>query len=131
MTITFRIDDGNVSIIPATRISADQLVAFVTALNDTGERNSTPMTYVDYGAIGDPVFSIEARVCPLSLAAITAVFDQDPAVIAVVDEAQYLGRRVRIHRDHSEAPIVIELANNADAAPAFDLINANAHLTSA
>ncbi|KQN33782.1 hypothetical protein ASG37_16690 [Sphingomonas sp. Leaf407] len=79
------------------------------------------------GTIDDPIFSFETRVCPLALAVVTVIFDHDPAVIAVVDETQYLGRRVHIHRDHQNTPIRLELAVSPDAASATNLAEANAH----
>ncbi len=128
MTITFRIDDGNVTTVPAAPVTADQLAAFVATLTHAAAFNSTAMLYPDYGTTDDAIFSLEARVCPLAMAAVTALFDHDPAVIAVVDEAQYLGRRVRISRIRHGAPIRLELADNPDAAPELNLANGNAYV---
>ncbi|WP_230771791.1 hypothetical protein [Sphingomonas sp. Leaf4] len=127
MTITFRIDDGNVTTIPAAPVTADQLATFVAELTNATGCDSAPMLYPDYGTIDGPIFSFEARVCPLALAVVTAIFDHDPAVIAVVDEAQYLGRRVRISRTRQGASIRLELADNPDAAPELNLANGNAY----
>src|SRR3546814_10652049 len=61
--------------------------------------------------IGD---SFEARVCPLALAAVTGVFDHDPAVISVVEKAQFRGRRISIHHCASTAEITMRAALTSD-----------------
>ncbi|KQN04308.1 hypothetical protein [Sphingomonas sp. Leaf25] len=46
----------------------------------------------------------------------------------MVDEAQYLGHRVRISRIRQGASICLELADNPDAAPELNLANGNAYV---
>src|SRR3546814_17851482 len=74
--------------------------------------------------IGD---SFEARVCPLALAAVTGVFDHDPAVISVVEEAQFRGRPISIHHCASTAEITMRVALTSDCVIAPDLLYCNAY----
>ncbi len=73
-----------------------------------------------------PVFrednlSFDARVCPLAIASVAARFDHDEHVIAVVEEAQFMGRRVTFAH-HADG--VIELA--LSSSPNEDLGRADA-----
>jgi hypothetical protein len=128
MTITFRIDDGHniLSPIPAV-ITHDQLGALRDILADQAIRLGITMMIPIHGVTGDPPFEFEARVCPLALAVVSKCFDHDPAVIAVLDEAQFLGRRVRIWQTEHGGDIKIGLASNPDAAPELEVANGNAY----
>lgn len=56
-------------------------------------------------------FHLEASVTHLSLAAIAVLFDYDPAVIAIIDEAQFRCRPVTIARD-AKASLSMRLADD-------------------
>lgn len=56
-------------------------------------------------------YHLEASVTHLSLAAIAVLFDYDPAVIAIIDEAQFQRRAVTIARD-TQASLSIRLADD-------------------
>ncbi|MGT2516553.1 hypothetical protein ACVOMT_22250 [Sphingomonas panni] len=43
--------------------------------------------------------AFEARVCPLPLASLSAILDHGEAAIAVLDEAQFAARRIRVRRE--------------------------------
>ncbi len=56
-------------------------------------------------------YHLEASVTHLSLAAIAVLFDYDPAVIAIIDEAQFQRRPVTIDRD-AQASLLMRLADD-------------------
>lgn len=56
-------------------------------------------------------YHLEASVTHLSLAAIAVLFDYDPAVIAIIDEAQFQRRPVTIDRD-AQASLSMRLADD-------------------
>ncbi|MEG3093389.1 hypothetical protein [Sphingomonas sp. PB1R3] len=56
-------------------------------------------------------YHLEASVTHLSLAAIAVLFDYDPAVIAIIDEAQFQRRPVTITRD-TQASLSMRLAGD-------------------
>lgn len=95
MSITFRVvadaplHSGHAAITPA------QLAAFRRFAR---ENDVLPDAVVS----DDPEFlgwGFEADVLGFALATICALFDHDPAVIAVVEEAQFLGRRLNFWGD--------------------------------
>ncbi len=127
MTITFRVEDGR-SILPPTPaiITPDQLAALRELLSEQSVRLGFALLLPIYGVTGDPWFEFDARVCHLSLASVSKCFDHDPAVIAVLDEAQFLGRRVRIAQTERSSDIQLRLSLNPDAAPEMALANPEA-----
>lgn len=108
---------------PAAVITARQLAALRRYLHAEGSRIGTPLLEPDE-VLGD---SFEARVCPLALAAVTRLFDHDPAVISVVEEAQFRGRRIRVHHCPSAAEITMRVALTSDRGLELDLACGNAH----
>ncbi len=122
MAITFRIDDGHHSPLPNPAIiTADQLAALRDLLAEQAMRLGVVLLRPTYGVTGDAAFELEARVCPLALAVVSQCFDHDPAVIAVIEEAQFLGRRVRIWQTERAGDIMIGIAVNPDAAPVMSV----------
>lgn len=95
---------------PVAVVTARQLAAFRGFLRAEGDRLGLQLLEPDKY----PGESFEARVCPIALASITARFDHDPAVIAVVEEAQFRARRVSIHRDRAAAEIRMRVALTSD-----------------
>jgi hypothetical protein len=127
MTITFRIDDGHNTLAPTPAvITDDQLGSLRDLLAEQAVRLGLTMLIPIHGATGDPAFELEARVCQLALASVSKCFDHDPAVIAVLDEAQFLGRRVRVWQNQRHGDIRIGVASNPDAAPELAVTDDNA-----
>lgn len=129
MTITFRIDDGHAGMDPTPAIvTPEQLASLRDLLADRSERMQVQLAFVDHDDPDDGSFAFEARVCPLSLASVAACFDHDPAVIAVLDEAQFRGRRIRLSRDAARGDAIrLALSWSHDAAPELNVANGNAY----
>lgn len=128
MTITFRIDDGHDIREPGPAIiTVHQLGSLRVLLAGHSERLGIPLVLPEYGDPSEPDFSFDARVCPLALAAVSACFDHYPPAIAVLDEAQFRGRRVRVWRYGSKPDIHLSLSSNPDAAPELEVANSNAY----
>lgn len=127
MTITFRVDDGHNILSPSPAvIMPDQLGALRDLLGRHVVRSGVAMVVPIHGDPATGSFEIEVRVCPLALASIARCFDWDPAVITVVDEAQFLGRRARIWQTEPGGDIRLGLGLNPDAAPELEVANGNA-----
>jgi hypothetical protein len=127
MTITFRIDDGLDTLLPTPAvITTDQLGSLRDLLAEQGERLSFCLLIPEHGEVSEAAFAFEARVCPLALAMVSRCFDHNPSVIAVLDEAQFLGRRVRVWRMDWSGDIRIGLASGLDDVPELEVANGNA-----
>jgi hypothetical protein len=127
MTITFRVEDGRAILAPmAAIITPDQLASLRDLLAEQSLRLGFAMLLPGYGVTGDPWFAFDARVCHLSLAVVSKCFDHDPSVIAILDEAQFLGRRVRVAQTDPTGDITMRLSLNPDAAPEIALANPKA-----
>src|SRR3546814_12757316 len=124
MSILFRIalpaDDTPA---PVAVITARQLAALRRYLRAEGDHMGLALIEPDE-VIGD---SFEARVCPLALAAVTGVFDHDPAVLSVVEEAQSRGRRISIHHCASTAELKLRVHLTSAGGLELDLAYGNAH----
>ena len=124
MSILFRIAvPADETTDPYAIITARQLAAFRRFLRAEGDRLGVALLEPDE-YLGD---SFEARVCPLALASITARFDHEPTVIAVVEEAQFRVRRVMVHRDRAAAEIRMRVALTSDRGLELDLACGNAY----
>lgn len=124
MTITFRIDDGRNTSVPSPAvITPDQFGSLRQLLLDQARRLEATLLLPVIGMTEDGGAEFEARVCPLALAVVSKCFDHDPAVIAVLDEAQFLGRRVRIWQQDRAGDMRIGLSSNPDAAPEMEVAN--------
>ncbi|MFT4026828.1 MAG: hypothetical protein QM676_08520 [Novosphingobium sp.] len=108
---------------PTAVITARQLAGFRRFLRAEGDRVGIDLMKPDE-YLGD---SFEVRVCPLALAAVTGQFDHDPAVISVIEEAQFRGRRIAIHHSASEAEIRMRVALTSDCGLELDLAYGNAY----
>ena len=124
MSILFRIavpaDDAPE---PVAVITARRLAALRRYLRAESDRLGIALIEPDE-ILGD---RFEARVCPLALAAITGLFDHEPAVISVVEEAQFRGRRISIHHSSTAAEITIRVALTSDCGLELDLAYGNAY----
>lgn len=108
---------------PVATITARQLAAFRGFLHAEGARLGVPLLEPDE-YLDD---SFEARVCPLALASITARFDHEPAVIAVVEEAQFRARRVIVRPNRAATEIRMRVALISDRGLELDLASGNAY----
>ncbi|WP_210358967.1 hypothetical protein [Sphingomonas beigongshangi] len=127
MSITFRIataadEEGS----PTAVITARQLAAFRTFLRREGERIGTVLLDPDADKGAFLCYRFEARVCPLALASIARLFDYATDVIAVVEEAQFRGRRASVFRDEATGTINLTVAPTSDAGLELDLASGNA-----
>ncbi len=95
---------------PVAVITARRLSAFRRYLRAESDRLGHALIVPD-AMISD---HFEARVCPLALAAVTAVFDHDPAVISVIEEAQFRGRRIVVTHSADAAQIIMRVASTSD-----------------
>jgi len=124
MSVLFRITvPADDTTDPHAVITARQLASFRRYLRTEGERIGIALIEPDE-YLGD---SFEARICPLALAAVTAQFDHDPAVISVVEEAQFRGRRIAVHHSSSAGEITIRVALTSDCGLELDLAYGNAY----
>lgn len=121
MSIRFRVDDGfnPLTITPAI-ISRDQLVELCRLLRRETQRLGIDLIIPEKATIVERSFSFSARVCPLSLASVSACFDHYPGVIEVLEEAQFRGRRIRVWRSE-DRDIWLGLSSDSDAAPALEV----------
>ncbi|TVV76417.1 hypothetical protein [Sphingomonas solaris] len=128
MTITFRIDDGFDAREPGPAIiTVHQLGSLRDLLAAQTVRLGSPLILPEYGDPSEADFSFDARVCPLALAMVSACFDHYPDAIAVLDEAQFRGRRVRVWRYGPTRDIHLSLSSNPDSAPELKVANCNAY----
>lgn len=124
MSILFRITEpADDALSPSAIITARKLAALRRFLRSEGDRIGVALLEPDE-YLGD---SFEARVCPLALAAITGIFDHDAAVIAVIEEAQFRGRRIAIHHCAASAKITLRVALTSDQGVELDLAYGNAY----
>lgn len=128
MSITFRIaTDADDRSAPVAVITAPQLGAFQRYLRDEGDRLG--IVLLDPDALADDYLSyhFEARICPLALASVARVFDHDADVLAVLEEAQFRGRRVMVYRVDADRSIRMRVALTSDQGLELYLANGNAY----
>ena len=128
MSITFRIataSDDQAG--PVATINARQLAAFRAYLREEGERLGLALLDPDRDEERVLALNFEARICPLALASVARVFDHDPAVIAVLDEAQFRGRRITIWWYETDHAIRMRPSVTSDHGGELDLAESDAH----
>ncbi|WP_125946602.1 hypothetical protein [Sphingomonas sp. ABOLG] len=120
MSISFMTLVSTAAVAPPVAINVRHLAAFRAFARDRGET---------FGDEGDAFLSynFEARVCPWSLASITALFDHDVGVISVVEEAQFRGLNIRFWRDDAQGLVMMGVATTLDGSASVDLSNDNAY----
>ena len=127
MSVTFRIataaDDQSG---PIAIITARQLAAFRTYLREQGARFGIKLLDPDAAEDDFLSYQFEARVCPLALASVTAVFDFELDVISVVEDAQFRARRVAVFRDERAGTINMRVALTSDTGVELYLASGNA-----
>lgn len=128
MSITFRIaTDADDRSGPVAMITAPQLGAFQRYLRDEGARLG--IVLCDPDGLDDDYLSyhFEARICPLALASVARVLDHDPDALAVLEEAQFRGRRVMVYRVEADRSIRMRVALTSDQGLELNLANGNAY----
>jgi len=112
MLVTFRIKDRETTLHskPAS-ITALELAALVRKLH--GEHGTID---ADMGEFGYAPLNFEINANSLSIAAFSACFGYRADVIAVLDEAQFLGRMIRIEHRQRDEPITIRVSSNISLA---------------
>ena len=120
MTISFTASVLASASAPAVAVSVRHLAAFRAFARERGE---------SLGDEGDEflAYNFEARVCPWSLASVCAIFDHDPGVIAVVEEAQFRGLNIRFLRNETRGAVMMSVAKSIDGSALIDLSNDNAY----
>ncbi|MGF7152088.1 hypothetical protein FHS96_005757 [Sphingomonas zeicaulis] len=132
MSVTFRITTAaDYRESPTALISEESLAAFRAHMHAREARSGVKLIDpdMDDGNIGDgerPSHYLQARVCPLAVASIAAIFDFDPAVIAVVDEAQFRQRRISINRSCETGIITMRVSIESDPGYEMNLASGNA-----
>ncbi|ANC50760.1 hypothetical protein CP97_15069 (plasmid) [Aurantiacibacter atlanticus] len=108
MLVTFRIEDTRTQLhsTPA-EISALELAALTRRLHA-----SDIALDVDANEFGAAPLNFEINANSLSMAAFTACFDHRAEIIAIVEEAQFLGRTLRVRHLGRLAPITIEVSEH-------------------
>jgi hypothetical protein len=128
MSVTFRItttaDDQPG---PIATINARQLAAFRAYLREQGERLGIALLNPDSDEERVLASNFEARVCPLALASVARVFDHDEAVISVLDEAQFRGRRIAVWWYENCRTICMRPSLTSDLGAELDLAEDDAH----
>lgn len=128
MSITFRIeDDAEPDNLRPVMIDALQMGALRETLAEYGKRYGLDLIIHDYGSLDEHVFAWEARTAMMPIAMIARHFTFDVDAIALVEAAQFLGRRIRIARRDDEPDIMVTLSQNPDAAPEMEVSNSNAY----
>lgn len=117
MTLFTIAGSSNATTVSPAVVDARSFSAFTKFLRD----NSQYVAVVLWPAEPFPSYDMEVRVCPWSLATLCALFDDDEAVIAVIEEAQFLRRRVRISRIENSREITLSVADTIDMAVSFKL----------
>lgn len=98
---------------PPAPVTDQTLAGFVALLRTESRRLGVKL--LEPGIARTPTV-FEARVGPLALACLARPFDHDPAVIAVLDEAQFRRRWVRIDVDGcGDATLAVSARSDAAA----------------
>lgn len=123
MSITFRLASagGIVHSKPAP-ISARQLAAFrafVRANNVLTDDQDEEPEHLSY--------SFEASVCRFPWAMIARILGGSEEIVAVVEEAQFLGRRLSFYRDRQAHTITVRVSDAIDGFEDINLHNANGY----
>ena len=125
MSISFTVIDDNVSKLRNAVVRPRQLAAFRTFAQSETER--TGLTIIEPTGRDFAATEFEARVCPFSLATISALFDNDTDVISVVEEAQFRARLIRFSRDTIDGTLRVHVASTPDGALEMQIANCNAY----
>ena len=123
MSITFRVtsQDGK-SAVPPAIISIRQLVAFRHFARENG-------VLVDDLADGDDItrsFSFDASICSFPLAVLAPLFGNQVEAIAVIDEAQFTQRQLRLYKASATGELMLSVSPTMNGSIDLDLAIGNA-----
>ena len=123
MTITFSVAvQSPVAAKPAT-IDARQLASFRRFARDQDHLVDATREGLD-----DPLpYAFEARISPWSMASISALFDHDPEVISVIEEAQFRGLNIRFWKCPDTHDLKISVSRTLDGSDEMNPSTANAY----
>lgn len=127
MTITFRVRHETRSPVAPQFITHRRAVALCALLDEKALRLGEDMIYPIHGTLDTDSYAFEARVCPVALAQLSRVFYDWPPAIALLDEAQFRRRRLRISRASRHAYVIMEISTSHDCAPEVSMSNAGAY----
>lgn len=123
MTTTFRIVDRDTTIHSTKApITARQLAALRSflreheALSDDDPANEPPLL----------AYAFKGSIARFSLAVLARLFDNSVAAIAVLEEAQYLGRNLRVTRSEADLEIAISVSLTIDGSDDLELSESQA-----
>lgn len=124
MSITFYVTDLDTRIqsVPAT-ISPRELGAFRAIMR---ERGASTQDDPD----GEPeqlTYAFDASICRFAIASMARLFGNRAEAIAVIEEAQFLGRLLSFRRREVTQELSIEVSQRVDGPGELDLANGNAH----
>ncbi|VWX51085.1 hypothetical protein [Novosphingobium sp. 9U] len=124
MSITFYVTDLDTRIQSAPApISPRELAAFRKFMREAGiETEDDPE-----GEPEELTYAFNASICRFAMATIAAIFGNRPDAIAVIEEAQFLGRLVTFRRTEVTHDVRIEVSQRLDGAGELDLVNGNAY----
>ncbi|MBB4859179.1 hypothetical protein HNO88_002508 [Novosphingobium chloroacetimidivorans] len=124
MSITFYVTDLDTRIqsVPAT-ISPRELGSFRAFMREQG-------TATEDDPDGEPerlTYAFDASICRFAIASIARIFGNRHEAIAVIEEAQFLGRLLSFRRKEVTHELSIEVSQRLDGPGELDLANGNAY----
>jgi hypothetical protein len=127
MTITFRVKEETRTPVAPQFITHLRAVALCRLLTEKALRLGEDMVYPIHGSLDSASYAFEARVCPVALAQLSRIFYDWPPAIALLDEAQFRRRRLRITRASAHGRVIMEISTSHDFAPEVTMPNAGAY----
>ena len=123
MSSTFRLTSaaGTIRSKPAP-ITACQLAAFRAFARENGVLTDDLDDEPE-----DLSYSFEASTCRFAWATIARILGGSDGVIAVIEQAQFLGRRILFYRDRTTASITVRVSDAIDGFEDINLHNANGY----
>ena len=123
MSITFRVtSDDDFTNIPPAQISIRQLALF---RNFARDHRIPADDFLDDDDLSASL-SFEASICGFALAVLARIFDMAEPAIAVIDEAQFRQRQIRLYKSDATGELMMALSDTIDGSIDLDLANANA-----
>lgn len=124
MSITFYVTDLDTRIhsVPAT-ISPRELGSFRAFMRAQG----TPTEDDPDGEPEHLSYAFDASICRLPIAAVARLLGDRAETIAVIEEAQFLGRLLSFRRKELTHELTIEVSQRLDGPGELDLTNGNAY----
>lgn len=123
MSITFRVtSDDSKSVVPPAIISIRQLVAFRHFAREN-------RVLVDDLADGENItrtFNFQVSICRFPLAILAPLFGNETMAIAVLDEAQFTQREVRLWKAEATGELMLSVSATMDGSIDLNLAIGNA-----